>query len=620
MAVANKGFAYVKQGQVLPAAGGASATSGFAYVKQDQPFPVVQAVANIQTSETRVVTQLTPRIRRGRVTAWLGLPGKAAPAAPAARALGPVLVESGSPPRRPNGRVIITRGAAKIGPADVMTRPVVIARGSVPPGKRAIRPSVVVPGAARIGLADPRTRPVVVARGSVPPARRALRPAVLTKGAAKISATDPLTRPTRIVKGQPKHTNGSATFSRGAAKIGAADPVTRPALLVRSRVPWAKRAIRPPLLLSGAARLFSGCAVTDGGATVTDGGVTVTDGCPDMRVTPSTTVRPIAGTRRQAQRVPAWLPTPRRRGDTDARLTRGVIARAPDWVARTRWRPAPWTPANRKEPGLATVRPSRRVIVTTVVPPKRTIRPPWLARSVKDTPVVVIGRTRPATVIASASRRRAVTPAFVGKPARLGATDARLTQARTILPASRPIRARVQPWMPAAARTVARVTRPATIVTAASRRRAVLKTWQPAAIKVVASSVHPIQVAQSPLRPRRVRGTGTISGRSAAEVRVIPPLRVVSAATTRHRTQPRQPRLSVVWSKAAIGLPDLHATFGLQPALSATFAPTAQPTASLGLAHGLCASFVLAPALSAAFDLRRAVRSMLVLEGWHEEP
>jgi hypothetical protein len=579
MAVDNKDFAYVKQGQVLPAAGGASATSSFAYVKQGQPFPVIQAVANLQTTEIRLVTAVRIPPRKTRAPAWMPRGVKDTPAAPATRALPVVSVEMGSRRRRPNGSAVITRGQARISPSDLIVRPARISWSRVGFGRRAIRQPVILAGAARIGVADPRTRPALIAgvqnagrrRASIriqPDFNRAngvhecvygegtyggctytaeskalpvvvtistdmhrrltqRRQPILSKP-IKDTPAAPLgrTASTQITTApRKKRQNGRAWLTSGAARISSTDPRTRPSLSVRGPMLVGRTLRRQPILTRGAAKISAS----------------------DPRTQSATIVR--------------------------AQTVRRVIRQ-------------PWLGRHAKDTPVVAQGRSRSLIVTGVRRPQRAVRQPWLAKHVKDTPVVITGRTRAVTVIAGPLRRRAVTQPFVGEPIH---SDARLARALTILPASRPIPPRIQPWMPAAARTVA------------------------------TSAYEAGLVQQAPNRARR-RGQAILSGRITFEDRIVPSTRIVSAAITRHRAQLRQPRVGVVWSKVAGGLPDLHATFGLQPALSATFASTAQLTASLGLAHGLCASFVLAPALSAAFDLRRAVRSTLVLEGWHEEP
>lgn len=559
----NKGLDHFRRGRSTPVLGGKVASTGLDEFRRGKPvrtITTVDAVAgtdNIATSEPRIVLAPSNRKRLAlRIQAWFAKGGqKTGVAAPPPDRTVPVQFVSRV--RRPyRGAATILRGPARIGLADPRVRPAIIVRGSVPPERRAVIQPTHQIGAERIGLADPRspapriviggshrnrgqviqprgaakisnidplTRPLLSVRGPLPVGRTLRRQPILTRGAAKIGTADPKPLATRVATALRRPYRGTATFVRGAAKISASDPHTQPATIVRAQS--ARRIPRQPWL----------------GRHAKDTPVVAQDRSRSPLIS-------IPASARARIRIQPRLGKPVRLGDTDA-ITR---------------------PAK-----IVTARRSQRAV-----------RQPWLGKHVKDTPLVVTGRTRPVTVIAGSARRRAVTQPFVGKPIH---SDARLARALTILPASRPIQPRIQPWMPAVARSVASSARAARLV------------------------------QQAPSRARR-RGQAILSGRIAFEDRIVPSTRVVSAAITRHRAQRRQPRVGVVWSKIALTLPDLHATFGLQPALWATFTPSAPLTAALGIEQRLRASFVLAPALSATVDLRHAVRTTLVLEGWHEDP
>lgn len=355
----------------------------------------------------------------------------------------------------------IPEAAAAAG-ANVQTseiRLVVAAAGTKPRRVRSI--VTFLRGAAKISATDPLTRPALIVRGPTPTARFARRPPRLSFG-AKDAPVAPVGRssPARVLLAiQPRHHGGIVTILRGASRIGLADPRTKPAIIVRGYVPPRRLARLQPDILAGASRI----------------------GIADSRTWP---VRPVIGVRRPYRGTVIATKGAARVG-LAAPMTRPVmIATAKPNLARSRWRPKPWQPANRKEPGLVTDRPPKAITQVTVSAKRRPIRQPWLGKSVKDIAVVATDRSRPALLVSSPRRRRAVIQPQLGKPARLGATDARLTgKAILTLPSSRPRRAPIQPWTPESAKVGDRSVHPILMARAPKRRRLTLQPYQPHGVK-----------------------------------------------------------------------------------------------------------------------------------------
>lgn len=202
------------------------------------------------------------------------------------------------PAKRSVLQPIQTKGAARVGLADPLTKPAIIVKGHPKPYRGVV---TVVRGAARVGLADPLVRPVLIVRGLIPVTRFDRKQPIQTRGGRLTSATDPLTKPSLIVKGQPKPYRGNVTIVRGSARVGVDDPLTLPARVVTPIQP------KHP----------------DGQVTRTRGGALTS--ATDPRTRPALMVSGLVNRSRIT-----WAPQPSngkpaRLGDTDNRQTVGAL-------------------------------------------------------------------------------------------------------------------------------------------------------------------------------------------------------------------------------------------------------------------------------------------------------